>query len=57
MLCGTVSTVLTPSDVIDVDRATELIGLAGTRSLEHLQHACDLSRRMRGNGGAGRNYG
>jgi hypothetical protein len=57
MLCGTVSTVLTPSDVADVERATELIGLAAERSLEHLQLACDLSRRMRGEGGAGWNYG
>ncbi len=57
MLCGTVSTVLTPSDIADVERATKLIGLARERSLEHLQLACDLSRRMHGEGGAGRNYG
>jgi hypothetical protein len=57
MLCGTVGTVLTPSDVVDLERATELIGLVAERSLEHLRLACDLSRRMHGDGGAGRNYG
>jgi hypothetical protein len=58
MLCGTVGTALLSADQRDLRRATELIDLAGTRALEHLQLACDLSRRIHGDhGGPGRTYG
>jgi hypothetical protein len=58
MLCGTIATALVSADRRDVQRATELIDLAGTRALEHLRLACDLSRRIHGDdGGAGRIYG
>lgn len=58
MLCGTVTTALGPADLDDLQRATELIELAGERTLEHLQLAAHLSRRSReGDSGPGRNYG
>ncbi|MEA2211128.1 MAG: hypothetical protein QOF83_1076 [Solirubrobacteraceae bacterium] len=58
MLCGTISTALASVDQRDVRRATELIDLAGERTLEHLGLALDLSRRMHeGDNGPGRMYG
>jgi hypothetical protein len=58
MLCGTIATALVSADPRDVRRATELIGLAATRTREHLLLACDLSRRIHGDDeGRGRTYG
>jgi hypothetical protein len=58
MLCGTVATALASVDPRDVRRATELIELARARTLEHLQLACAVSRRIQGgDGGVGRTYG
>lgn len=58
MLCGTIATALESADPGDVRRATELIHVASARTLEHLQLACEMSRRMRGgDGGVGRTYG
>jgi hypothetical protein len=57
MLCGTMCTALTSADWREVQRATELIALAGARTLEHLQLALDLSRRIHADDGPGRTYG
>lgn len=58
MLCGTIATSLTSVDPRDVRRATELIDCARARALEHLELACDLSRRIHGDdAGVGRTYG
>ncbi len=58
MLCGTIATALESVDPRDVRCATELIDLAGERTLEHLRLASEMSRRMHGNGGGvGRAYG
>ena len=58
MLCGTIATALVFADRRDVRRATGLIGLAAARTLEHLQLACDLSRRIHGDAGRiGPTYG
>lgn len=58
MLCGTISTALASVDPRELRRATDLISLAGERTLEHLQLACEMSRRMhRDGGGNGRTYG
>lgn len=58
MLCGTIATALGSAEPHDVRRATELIDLAGDRTLEHLRLACDLSRHIdRDIGGTGRTNG
>jgi hypothetical protein len=57
MLCGSIRTALKPADLVDLRRATELIDLAAARTLEHLQLACDLSRRIQGDDERGRTYG
>jgi hypothetical protein len=58
MLCGTIGTALRSVDARDLQRATELIDLAAGRTEEHLQLACDLSRRIHGeDGSVGRTYG
>jgi hypothetical protein len=58
MLCGTIRTRLDSVDPRDVRRATELIDQAGAVTLEHLQLASQLSRRMHSDGDAkGRAYG
>ena len=58
MLCGTIATALGSADPRDVRRATELIGLARARVIEHLRLACALSRRIHGDDeGAGRTFG
>ena len=59
MMCGTIRTAVLSADPRDVRRATELIEQAVARTLEHLRLACELSRRMHGEGGgsAGRAYG
>lgn len=58
MLHGTIATALVDVDPHEVERATELIDLAATRTLEHLRLARDLSERIRGDdGGGGRTYG
>jgi hypothetical protein len=58
MLSGTIATALGSADPREVRRATELIDQAAARTLEHLQLACALSRRMHGGGGdTGRTYG
>jgi hypothetical protein len=58
MLCGTIATALESADPRDVRRATELIDTAGARTVEHLQVALNLSRRIHGDdGGPGRTYG
>jgi hypothetical protein len=58
MLCGTISTVLKSADPAEVHRATELIDMAATRTVEHLRLAASLSRRIHGrDGGTGRAYG
>ena len=54
MLCGTIETALQSVEPTDVDRATELIDLAGSRVEEHLRLACALSHRMDGPGSADR---
>lgn len=50
MLCGTIATALSSADSREVERATELIDLAGVRTLEHLRIARDLARRAHGDG-------
>jgi hypothetical protein len=58
MLCGTISTALCSADPRELRRATELIDLAGARTLEHLGLALAMSRRMHGaDGGVRRTYG
>ena len=58
MLCGTIATALESVDPRDVRCATQLIDLAGERTLEHLRLASEMSRRMHGgDGGVGRTYG
>jgi len=59
MMCGTIRTAVGSADPRDVRRATELIEQAVARTLEHLRLACELSRRMHGEGGGGggRAYG
>jgi hypothetical protein len=59
MMCGTIRTAVESADPRDVRRATELIEQAVARTLEHLRLACELSRRMHGDGGSspGRAYG
>ncbi len=57
MLCGTIATALGTADPRDLQHATELIDLAGARTLEHLRLARDLSRRIHDDGGGGRTYG
>jgi hypothetical protein len=57
MLCGTVLTALDSAHRSDVERATELIGLARARVLEHLQLARALSRRLHGQNPGGCAYG
>ena len=57
MMCGTIATALASCNPADVRRATELIDQAASRTLEHLQLACDLSRRIHGDGEAARTYG
>jgi hypothetical protein len=48
MLCGTIRTSLQSADPCEVRRAIELIDQAGARTVEHLQIACELSRRIHG---------
>jgi hypothetical protein len=58
MMCGTIASVVGAVDPDDVRSATKLIDLAGTQVLEHLQLACELSRRMHpSDRGRGRTYG
>jgi hypothetical protein len=58
MLCGTISTAVGSADPCELRRATELIDLAGARTLEHLELAAAMSGRMHGDDGAvGRTYG
>lgn len=57
MLCGTIATALKSVDPRDVRRASELMELARARALEHLQLACNLSRRIHGDESSGRAYG
>jgi hypothetical protein len=58
MLCGTIATAVASVDPRDVERASELIDLARTRTLEHLRLARVLSRRMDDtDGGIARTYG
>lgn len=58
MLCGTIATVLASVEPREVRRATELIELARERTIEHLQLALEMSRRMNGGDGRpGRTYG
>jgi hypothetical protein len=57
MLCGSIRTALALVDVGDVRRAAELIDRAAAGTLEHLQLARELSRRMHGDGGARRTHG
>ena len=58
MMCGTITTVLGAADPREVRRATELIGDAGERTIEHLRLATELSRRLHGTDGTrGRAYG
>jgi hypothetical protein len=58
MLCGTIGTALRSADLRDLQRATQLIDLAHSRTLEHLRLARDLSRRIHdGDDGVGRTYG
>jgi hypothetical protein len=52
MLCGTIGTALDSVEPGDVQQATELMDLAGSRVEEHLRLACELSRRARGPGAA-----
>jgi hypothetical protein len=58
MVYGTIAIAIGDLDPESVRSATELIDLAGERTLEHLQLAHELSRRMhRGDRGSGRTYG
>jgi uncharacterized radical SAM superfamily protein len=58
MLRGTIGTALESADPRDVRRATELIDQAGARTVGQLQIACELSRRIHGDGGGtGRPHG
>jgi hypothetical protein len=58
MVYGSIATALAAVDPEEVRAATRLIDLAGARVLEHLQLACELSRRMHSDdGSAGRTYG
>jgi hypothetical protein len=58
MLCGTIGTALQSADPRDVQMATELIGRAGARTVEHLRLASELSRRIHGDcGDTKRTYG
>jgi hypothetical protein len=56
-MCGSIRTAPAPADLVDLRRATELIDLTAARTLEHLQLACDLSRRSQGDDERGRTYG
>jgi hypothetical protein len=56
--CGTISTAVGSVDPRELRRATELIDRAGERTLEHLQLASEMSRRIHGvHGRLGRSYG
>jgi hypothetical protein len=57
MMCGTIRTAVGSADPQDLRRATQLIELAVARTLEHLRLACELSRRIHGEGGAGTGLG
>src|ERR1700722_17562570 len=57
MLSGTIATALRSADPRDVRRATELMDGAVERTIEHLELACALSRRMEGDGGDRRIHG
>lgn len=57
MMCGTIRTAVGSADPRDVRRATELIEQAVARTLEHLRLACELSRRIHGEGGASAGLG
>lgn len=58
MLCGTVATALAAVEPSELKAATELIDQAGARTIEHLELARGLARRMHGeDGGVGRGYG
>jgi hypothetical protein len=57
MMSGTIATALAYADPADLRRATELIDVAATRTIEHLRLARDLSRRTDGDGGTARTYG
>jgi hypothetical protein len=58
MLCGTIATALQSADPRDLQRATELIDLAASRTLGHLQLARELSRRIHdGDDAVGRTFG
>jgi hypothetical protein len=58
MLCGTIGTALDSVEGCDLERATKLIDMAGSRVEEHLRLACELSGRMHGSGaGNRRTYG
>lgn len=58
MVYGSIATALAAVDPDEVRAATRLIDLAGTRVLEHLRLARELSRRMHpGDRGCGRSYG
>jgi hypothetical protein len=58
MVYGSTAIALRAVDPEDVQTATRLVDLAGKQVLEHLQLACELSRRMhRGDRGSGRRYG
>lgn len=58
MVYGSIASALRAVDPEDVETATRLVDLAGKQVLEHLQLACDLSRRRHpGDRGSGRTYG
>jgi hypothetical protein len=58
MVYGSIAIALRAVDPEELDTATRLVDLAGKQVLEHLQLACELSRRMhRGDRGSGRTYG
>ena len=59
MITGTIRTALGDADHQDLRAATDLIGLAAERVIEHLQLALELSRRMHGATGSesGPTYG
>jgi hypothetical protein len=57
MMCGTIRTALEPVDPREVERATELIDVAASRTIEHLRLAHRLSQRVHGEDGRGKGAG
>jgi signal transduction histidine kinase len=57
MVTGTIGTAVGDTDPAELERATELIGMACDRVLEHLRLALELSRRMHGEDGTSRDFG